>query len=196
MLRNGLAAVAVLIPSPSAQASLIGTVVVSPKAISTVTCFSKKGVWMGTAFRIGPQGLTLSVNHVTSSGRCFISGKEIEIAYKSPVADFSELNGRPGPWLPIDCGGFVKDRKYLAVGHARGLDELTTVELTGTDTIDKDGQARLEGVFSVIPGQSGGPVIDAETGRVVGTINMEDFEEGLSWSVPLKGTPVCRSSSS
>jgi hypothetical protein len=47
-------------------------------------------------------------------------------------------------------------------------------------------------MIPVIPGMSGGPIVDAETGRVVGTVNKENFEAGLSWSVQLKDTPICK----
>jgi hypothetical protein len=39
---------------------------------------------------------------------------------------------------------------------------------------------------------SGGPVLDAETGKVVGTINVYDEPSGMSGSVPLSETPVCK----
>lgn len=170
----------------------LGDIVIPPQTILEVVCFGKGGAWAGTAFRVG-KGLLLSVNHVTSNGSCFIAGKPLSVKYKSPTSDFSMVNGDDGPFLPIDCGGFVKGRKYVALGHARGLDLITQVELTATGETDgTNGQAVLSGVFSVVPGQSGGPVIDEETGKVVGTVNMENYEDGLSWSVPLSGTPVCQ----
>lgn len=148
---------------------------------------------MGTAFRIGPH-LLLSVRHVTDEPRCYIDGRPITVAWNSPTADFSILtDSREGPYLKVDCGGFVKGRKYLAIGHARGLAELTVVELTGTGVV-KDGVAVLSGIWTVIPGQSGGPIIDAETRRVVGTVNFYDMAHGLSGSVELRGTPVCSKS--
>jgi hypothetical protein len=165
--------------------------IVDPAAIVQVWCFAKDAIYAGSAFRVG-NGLLLSVNHVTSSGQCLIDGKAIDIKYKAPKADFSMLKGGEGPFLKVDCGGFVKGRKYLAVGFARGLDHLTIVELAGTGQIDPDNnEAVLMGVFAVVPGMSGGAILDEETGEVVGTINAENFEEGLSWSVPLSDTPLC-----
>jgi hypothetical protein len=43
----------------------------------------------------------------------------------------------------------------------------------------------------VIPGQSGGSIIDAETGKAVGMVNAYDMAKGLSYSIPLSATPVC-----
>lgn len=170
---------------------LTPTVVIQPQAIVQVICFSPNDISAGTAFRVGPTGLMLSVNHVTSSGQCYIAGKPINIAYKSPNSDFSELLGDDGPYLSIDCGGFVKDRKYLAIGFARAVTPATTVELIATGKSD-DGEALLYGMVPVIPGMSGGAILDEETGKVVGVVNAENFEEGLSWSVPLSSTPVCK----
>jgi hypothetical protein len=168
-------------------------VVIQPGSIVQVLCFTKDSIYSGTAFRVGPDGLGLSVNHVTSvGGSCWVAGKPLNLAYKSPKLDFSEIEMDDGPYLQIDCGGFVKGRNYLAIGFARGVSPATTVELTGTGATDpSNGQSILTGMVPVIPGQSGGPVIDEETGRVVGTVNAENFEEGLSWSVPLSSTPVC-----
>lgn len=147
----------------------------------------------GSAFRIGPH-LLLSVNHVVSGTRCQISGQPIHVDYKSRKADFAELSdSRDGQWLKVDCGGFVAGHEYLAIGHARGIDELTSVKLVGTGFND-DGMARLTGVFTAQPGQSGGPIIDAETGEVVGTVNAANWEYGVTFSVELRGTWVCKGS--
>jgi hypothetical protein len=189
MLRS-LLALALLIPSASVTETL-PLVVVQPDSIVQVLCFGKDSESAGTAFRVGPQFL-LSVNHVTSGPeQCFIGGKPINLAWKSPTSDFSELLGDEGPYLPIDCKGFVKDRHYIAIGFARGISPATTVDLVGTGEHDH-GMALLVGMVPVIPGMSGGPVIDAETGRVVGVVNAENFEDGLSWSQELKDEPVCR----
>jgi hypothetical protein len=170
---------------------MTGLVVISPDAIPEVICPGSDYTSAGSAFRVDPDGLLLSVNHVTSEHNCAIDGKPINIAYASPTEDFSELLGDEGPYLQIDCGGFVEGRKYIAFGHARGEPQITTVELIGTGAID-DGEAILVGMIPVIPGMSGGPIVDAETGRVVGTVNKENFEAGLSWSVQLKDTPICK----
>lgn len=193
MYRALAVAAALLVPSPVASASL-PLVVVRPGAIEQVICYGKGEIWAGTAFRIG-NGLGLSVNHVTSTGgTCIIGGEPMNLAYKSPTYDFSELLMSDGPYLQVDCGGFVKGRKYLSVGYARGLPELYTVELTATGETNQN-ESTLTGMVPIVPGMSGGPVLDEETGKVVGTNNMESFEDGLSWSVPLSVTPLCRKAS-
>ena len=196
MIFRGLAfaAASLLIPSPVAPATLQTLVVVPPEAIVQVICIGKNYVSAGTAFRVGPSGLALSVNHVTSGdAQCFIQGKRINLAYKSPDRDFSEVLMDEGPYLQIDCGGFVKGRKYIAAGYARGEKNLVTVELTALG-VTNDGESLLYGMVPVIPGMSGGPIFDAETGKVVGTVNRENFEEGLSWSEELKQQPICKRS--
>jgi hypothetical protein len=192
MYIRGLAvATALLIPSPSATESL-PLVVVQPASIVQVICYGKDYTDAGTAFRVGPTGLLLSVNHVTSTPNCYIEGKPINLAYKSPNTDFSELQGDDGPYLGIDCNGFVKGHHYIAIGYARGISPVTTLDLTATGQHDSNGQELLLSMVPVIPGMSGGPIIDADTGKVVGTVNAENFEEGLSWSEELKNEPVCR----
>lgn len=146
----------------------------------------------GSAFRIGPN-LMLSVKHVTRLNGCMIDGQPQHLIYSSPKADFSMLRDqRAARWIKVDCRGFVAGRHYFAIGHARGLDQLTTVELIATGAYD-DGMAVLAGIMTAQPGQSGGPIIDAETHQVVGTVNAANWEEGTTFSVELKQTPVCGS---
>jgi hypothetical protein len=143
----------------------------------------------GSAFRIAPN-LAISVAHVTSLEGCKIDGLRFQILQTK--GDFTILETfDEGPWLKIDCKGFVKDREYEALGYAMGLDTQTEVDLKATGDMF-DGFARLWNVFTVIPGQSGGPMVDKLTGEAVGTVNIFNPESGDSGSVPLSETPVCK----
>jgi hypothetical protein len=143
----------------------------------------------GTAFRVGPRVL-LSVAHVVKNVGCTIGGKPFKIIHTKGDFAVLEMDQADNRWLRVDCSGFVKGKHYLALGYARGLDTQTEVEIEATGKTD-GGQARLSGVFTVIPGQSGGPVMDMETGSVLGTVNTYVADYGLSGSVELKGTSVC-----
>lgn len=148
---------------------------------------------VGTAFRIS-KTRALSVAHVTNAYGCFIENRPFEVIYK--YKDFSILTIHEGRGrAKIDCNGFVPGRKYRALGYARGRPTLTMVDglvATGEKWVGPGGtMAVLKGIFTVIPGQSGGPVIDVATGKVVGLVNMYDPQAGLSASLPLKGTAAC-----
>lgn len=183
MLKLLIAASLTLAPMSSATPQTVAPL----EPVPLVSC----GNSAGSAFRIGPHVL-LSVNHVTSIGGCMIDGQPIKIAYASAESDFSILfDDRVGKWIPVDCGGFVAGRHYIAIGHARGLDQMVGVEMVATGET-ANGQALLVGVFTAQPGQSGGPIIDAETRKVVGTVNTGDWEDGITGSVELRGTSVCR----
>jgi hypothetical protein len=178
MIAKYLAAALLVAPVPVAPA-------IPESAVEKVTCIP--GV--GSAFRIG-KNTFVSVKHVTSLGGCVIDGKPIEVVYTHPTKDFSIIKAdSPGPTLRIDCGGFVANRKYSARGYARGIAEIS-IELVGTGK-ERAGLSILWGIFTVIPGQSGGAVIDDLTGKVVGTINAYDAPQGYSGSVELRGTPLC-----
>lgn len=186
ILKVACAAVLALVSAPAVPQA------VESSPIPKVVCPVQFGYSMGSAVRIGPH-LLISAKHVTSFPACFIDGHPIKVIYTSPDRDYSLLSDeRTGARLKVDCGGFVAGRKYLAVGHARGLDQLTTIELMATGA-SSGGFDILTGVFTVIPGQSGGAIVDAETGKLVGLVNVYDMPAGRSGSVPLKDTPVCRS---
>lgn len=145
----------------------------------------------GTAFRIG-RYTWLSVTHVTRNGGCTIGGEQFKLEWNDPDRDFTilHLEKRPGKGLAIDCEGFKRGRIYIAIGHARGNAVQTSIPLVATgDT--REGFAVLHGIFTVIPGQSGGPIIDKLTGKVVGTVNVYQPQQGWSGSVPLSETAAC-----
>jgi hypothetical protein len=144
---------------------------------------------MGSAFWVGPH-ILLSVAHVTNLGLCAIDGNLIKVI--ETKGDFAVIySDRPAArWFRVDCGGFKLRHKYTAIGYARGLPVQTSVDVTATGDV-LSGFAKLWGVFTVIPGQSGGPMIDPDTRRPVGMVNVFDALAGLSGSVPLRDTPIC-----
>ena len=158
--------------------------------IPLVSC--QKGA--GSAFYIGPN-ILLSVDHVTSLGECTINGLPIKIIWSSKDLDLSVIYSDAGSkdFFPIDCDGFIADKRYISIGHARALDELSLVPLNGEGKYS-GGLAMLDGVFEAQPGMSGGPIIDADTLRVVGTTNTADWEMGITGSSELKGSPLCHHS--
>lgn len=187
MIVKALAAAGLLAAPVPAQSP-----VVEQSPVPLVICPLPFGYSAGTAFRVSAH-LLLSVKHVTSaSSACQIDGQKINVVYTGEDQDFSILiDPRPGKFLRVDCGGYIAGRKYIALGHARGLDQLTTVEMIATGRV-RGGFNELRGIFTVVPGQSGGAILDAETGRVVGTVNVYDMPTGTSGSVALKDTPVCK----
>lgn len=192
LLVKGAAILAALASSLVPVVPAVPKTILPMEAVPKVFCPQDDGgAFYGTAFRIGPH-LLLSVKHVTSLPHCTIDGTPIHILYTSAKADFSILfDDRAGKWLKVDCNGFVAGRKYIAIGHPRAVDQIVAVPMTATGDTE-DGEALLVGVFTAQPGHSGGAIIDAQTGDVVGTINTGDWEDGITGSVELKGTSICK----
>jgi hypothetical protein len=187
VILRSLIAFSLLALSAAATPQTRAQVFIPATAVPLVDCAETAG----SAFRVS-EHLLLSVNHVVSGADCKISGQPIHIEYKSRKSDFAAMSDdRSGQWLKVDCRGFIEGHEYLALGHARAMQELTAVPLTATGFYD-DGMARLTGVFTAQPGQSGGPIIDAETGEAVGTVNAANWEYGTTFSVELKGTWICK----
>jgi hypothetical protein len=146
----------------------------------------------GTAFRTSPHR-AITVAHVIENGGCFIEGEPFTVLYR--WHDFAILElPKPGKWMRLDCDGFVPGRTYVARGYARGRKTLTDVQITAT----KERWLSISGnlvvfndIFTVIPGQSGGPIIDPATGKAVGTVNLYDSRGGRSAGMSLKDTVAC-----
>lgn len=143
----------------------------------------------GSAFRIG-RNTYLSVAHVTTQAACYANGKPIEAVRMDGDFTIARVRDNRAGFMRIDCGGFIPGREYIAFGFARGLDGLTAVELVATNMRNDDTVA-LRGMATVIPGQSGGPIVDKLTGSVVGTVNTYNMQYGISGSVELKSKEVC-----
>lgn len=154
-------------------------------AIVKVSCLTGSG----TAFYIGPRTL-VTVAHVLTGG-CFAGGKRFEVVSESGDFAILKVAERSRHWLQIDCKGFIGGKRYTAYGYARGLDTITSIDSESKGDI-RFGFSRLQGVFHVIPGQSGGPFIDPASGKAVGTVNVFDPFRGDSGSMALKETSLCR----
>lgn len=180
----GLLAAALILPALPLIAPTIG---INDPRVAKVSCITGSG----TAFRVA-KDYWLTVSHVTNAGGCTVDGEPIKDLWRHPSKDFSIffLSPRKGRALAIDCGGFVRGRQYVAIGHARGLKEQTTITVVATGET-REGFGVLRGVFTVVPGQSGGVLIDKETRKAVGAINVYEPRQGWSGGIALRDTPVC-----
>lgn len=146
----------------------------------------------GTAFRVGGPHW-LSVAHVTDSV-CAVEGHPLQMVEQDGAHDFSRFDTPDAVpnGFAIDCDGFRPGHWYWAVGHALGAPFQTAVAIYATIyRSDLNGQRIFVGVRTVIPGMSGGPVLDPETGKVVGTVNAYNAEDHLSFSRELRDTSLC-----
>lgn len=184
MIRNLLAAAA-LVAAP-VPASAPDALFVNISAVHQVVCIEGKG----TAFEAG--GHMISVSHVTSLHGCFIEGKPV-VPTPEGELDFSTID-LPAKGFRINCGGFKDSEVYWAIGFAHGLPIQRMIMLTGTGLHDGgNGEALLIGYPTVIPGMSGGVILNSRA-EAVGTVNMYSQTFPLSLSRELKDTSVCSKS--
>ena len=149
----------------------------------------------GSAFKVGPNKY-LTVNHVSENTGCKIEGKPIFVTYNDPKGDFAILSiydPEPGG-IEISCDGFKDGGLYNAIGYARGAPQSVSILLRATKMPNLPsflrGWSMFMGVEYVIPGMSGGAILD-EQGRAVGMVNAYFAPFGLSWSRSLKDTALC-----
>lgn len=163
--------------------------------VKQVVCTFANGQGRGTAWRLS-RGRFASVSHVTGrGGACTIDGKPILIEYDDPWGDFSiiRVEDSVDGGIEVNCNGFYHGYHYYSVGYARGNPWSVVVTLRSNKLLlpmfDRPGWSVFSGIEHVIPGMSGGPILDRH-GRAVGSVNAYN-KTGLSWSRPLSETPLC-----
>ena len=182
MLKLALAGVMALAQSPSS------VTYTSNPYVFLMTC----GGARGTGFKTD-RGY-ISVHHVTRHAPCSIKGKAITVTYADPRGDFSTFtvdNMRGG--LPVRCTPLYDGEWVFAQGHARGdpFPQIMALKYSKALTDRVSGPWMVLVYNRVIPGMSGGPIVDA-WGRVVGTVNAYSPDYPISFSRALKDTPICQ----
>lgn len=173
--------------------------------IRQIVCINdEKKYTSGTMFMIAPS-IYVSADHVTEDHTCFdyAADKPVLVYKKDAAKDISLIRGLPiATYKPlrVSCEGFQKGRTYYLLGFAHGtLYALNAVVATGNytgkdfivDGVVKEHLHELKGL--VVPGQSGGPVVDLERGGVVVGLNNVTAERGtLAYSRELKDTFICK----
>jgi len=146
----------------------------------------------GSGFRVGENHM-FTAAHVASLTNCMIEQMPISVTEQDDLNDFASFDVADGVphGLAIDCDGYKPSHWYWAIGYAMGRNTQTAVQVYATIFFDPDGQRILIGHHAFVPGMSGGPVIDPDTGKVVGIVNAYDPANGISISSELKFTSAC-----
>lgn len=150
----------------------------------------------GTAVRL-EKGRFATVSHVTRNSGCQIEGQPVTLEYDDPTRDFAivTIENDPG-WggVELNCSGFQEGQWYYSVGYARGIPASVVISIRNGGpfifhTVWR-GWSIFKGIEYIIPGMSGGMVMDFY-GRMTGMNNAYNDLEGLSWSLPISETILC-----
>jgi hypothetical protein len=145
----------------------------------------------GTGFRVGLDHW-LSVAHVTAMHNCAVDGAKIAVTEQDGSRDFSRFDTEKGVpnGFRVNCSGFIPGTWVWAIGHAMGKPVQTALALYVTYAKSGDGKRVLIGEYDVIPGMSGGPILNSE-GEVVGLVNAYIPHTPISLSRELRDTSIC-----
>jgi len=149
---------------------------------SLTTFDSVEGAGSGSGFIIDPSGIAVTNNHVVTGNaslEVFVGGSDESVSAKvlgvSECSDLAviKLEGGPYPYLDWFDGEVDAGLEVRAAGFPLGDPEFTMTngivskaEAAG-DTDWASVASVIEHDANIQPGNSGGPLIDAETGKVV-----------------------------
>jgi hypothetical protein len=150
----------------------------------------------GTGFYVRTNALA-SAHHVTQGDNCATDIEPVAVKFGSEKLDYSTsyvATADPDP-MEIDCGGFVEGRQYIAVGYAHGAMLQRAVVVSHSASVlpglNWEDFTTMVGTERFIPGMSGGPVIDAVSGKAVGLVKGYNTFPGVSYARALADTPLC-----
>jgi S1-C subfamily serine protease len=173
-----------------------------PDGIRKITC--DRG-W-GTGVVISEDTMMTADHVIAGQTGCHDdeTGETFEVVYKNASQDFAILRytkTKHKHWLKVSCDGFTDTGTYYALGYAGvGTGDLSMFRLRATNEVapegskdqrsgtDFTGTRVLDG--TVIPGMSGGPIVDIR-GRVVGINNATANNFRMALSREVKTTLLC-----
>lgn len=168
------------------------------RAIRKVKCSGGHG----TGFLIDPHTIVTAYHVVAKESMCVDNetGEVLKVVYTDPTQDVAVLHSvqKHPVWLAISCDSYATKTSYFSVGFAGvGATNILVTHLYAIDLYQNGSDTHgvsflhmhtLAGV--IIPGMSGGPIIDRH-GRVFGINNLTQngFRFGLSRE--LRDTYLC-----
>ena len=169
------------------------------------------------------QQLTLQIGGNRAGGRdAAPETRQLTVLQTDKVHDLAllQLSGEPLPVLALDAAGAAREGQSVAfigfpIGSVLGFSPVTHRAIISSITpfvlppanarqLDAAAVARLrQGIFDILqldgtayPGNSGGPVLDADSGKVVGVVNMVlvkgsresalSSPTGISYAIPVR----------
>lgn len=186
--------------------ALLATPIETPASsyVTRVSCLYGSG----TGFQI-KNGLIVTAAHVVANPaaplqKCYAFNQPVTVVFKDTSLDYAILAPEYGAaltgGLDIDCSGFKHGQRVTSIGWPGWV--FTKKDHIATRLLDEPwssptswkGQKILLGKDVVIPGMSGGPVIDRKTGYAVGitTGRYLSYTGRYSISRELKDTFLCK----
>ena len=182
-------------PSPPLIDAPSGTMV-NFKTIRRIMCSS----YTGTGVVIG-EGTMITAAHVIQPTDICVdqeSGQIGVVVYKDFSADVATVKFSKKLFsekMEISCKGFKKGGRYFAIGYEHG-ESLVINRMVGSGvteqvlTVEGGNYPQMSMLFGrIIPGMSGGPIVD-DKGRMVGMNNATDSQM-RGWSRSMRDTKYC-----
>ena len=193
----GLSERPVAAPAPMTSAKTVEQLAADARMSVVVVSYKDRDgrqAGVGSGFVISADGLIATNLHVIGDARPIsvqtADGKSFDVVSvhaTDRVADLAilRIDNKSLPPLALgDSGAIKQGEPIVALGNPRGLKHSVVAGvLSGTQEIDE--KTMLQLAIPIEPGNSGGPVLDAQ-GRVVGIVTLKSLvTDNLGFAVPI-----------
>lgn len=185
-------------PAPTMAAAVAGEAELGTRELARLglasTVLLRCRSSLGTGFAVGPETVMTNAHVLCPAGEPMRVETATGLAYSGTTIESDarldlalvRVPGLEAPALPLgDAGALEVGDPVVVVGNPMGVEFSVSAGVVSRLGYVLFGVAYVQTDAKVNPGNSGGPMLDAQ-GRVVGVVSLKHTQaEGIAWALPI-----------